>query len=238
MKQYELDMFPVPVTVMTLGEKSREMNKKLIADLEDDMEKNFEAPKRSSINVWQSNFTIENRYESFKGVRQYFFDLCKPTLRRAGFQGNLDEYLVCEDFWGNINDSPWGFHTPHFHGHGKSVFGGVYFPSSGILDGKNLSDDQNLDELVEITASSSPPPGSLVLMDPAINIKRQVYPLGDTLKRYPYYGLELCITPKEGTLVIFPHYISHYVTPTEKFNFKRYSIPFSINMKRHVLYYE
>lgn len=238
MQQVELDLFPVPVTVMTLGEQSREMNKELIRDLEDDKKNNYEAPMRSSINVWQSNFTIEKRYDSFFNLKDYFFNLAKPTLRRAGFQGNLEQYMECEDFWGNVNDTPWGFHTPHYHGHGKSVFSGVYFPSSGILDGKNLSDDQDLNHLVELTASSAPPPGSIVFMDPSVNIKRQVFPLGDTLKRYPYYGLELCVVPKEGTLVLFPHYLTHYVTPTEKLNFKRYSIAFSINLKRQVLFNE
>lgn len=238
MQQVELDLFPVPVTVMTLGEQSRAMNQKIIVDLEDDKFHNYEAPLRSSVNVWQSNFTLENRYDTFQYLQDYFFELSKPTLHRAGFQGNLNDYMICEDFWGNINESPWGFHTPHYHGHGKTVFSGVYFPSSGVLDGKNLSDDQNLDELVELTATSTPPAGAIVFMDPSINIKRQVFPLGDKLKRYPYYGLELCIVPKEGTLVLFPHYVTHYVTPTEKFNFKRYSIPFSINLKKHVFYNE
>ena len=232
MKSLTLEAFAVPITIMNLGESSREMNKQLVKDLHEDMETNNKAPIRTGVHVWQSNFNLESRFESVKALQDTFFDLAEPTLRKAGFTGDLREYLVCEDFWGNINESPFAFHTPHFHGCGYTVFSGVYYPSSGIDNGVNVSDTQNLDDIAQLKASSLPAPGDIVFMDPSINIKRQVYPLGEKLNRYPYYGLEICLTPKEGTLVLFPHYVTHFVAPTEKFNFTRYSIPFSINLKR------
>jgi hypothetical protein len=231
MNKIELDLFAVPFAVMTLGENSRSMNKQLIADLEYEKEHNNAAPKRTGVHVWQSNFAMETRYESFQKLKNIFMQYAEPTLRKAGFTGDLNSYMSIEDFWGNINDNPFAFHTPHFHGHGLTVFSGIYYPSSGVQNGASISDSQNLDEIAELKASSIPSPGDIVFMDPALNIKRQVYPLGEKLNRYPYYGLEICLTPKEGTLVFFPHYVSHYVVPTEKENFKRYSIPFSINLK-------
>jgi hypothetical protein len=51
------------------------------------------------------------------------------------------------------------------------------------------------------------------------------------LNRYPYYGLEICIEPREGLLVLFPQWLQHLVTPTEKEGFIRTSVAFNINMK-------
>lgn len=228
----ELDIFPVPLTIVNLGEDSREINKAIIEELELEKTNTKEPPLRSGIGVWQSDFAFETRSKLISEISDMLFELSKPTLKRAGFKGDLNSYLYCTDFWGNINESPYAFNTPHLHGHGQTVFTGVYYPSSGVLDGKHLSDDQDLNQITTIRAGSRPEPGDIVIMDPAGPIKSQVFPYGDYLDRYPYYGLEYCITPKEGTLVLFPHYLMHYVSPTEKTNFKRYSLAFSINYKQ------
>jgi hypothetical protein len=232
MNKLELDLFAVPFMLTTLGEKSRQLNKKLIKDLHEDRNVNPEAPLRTGVHVWQSKFAIEKRYESFSNLVNIIFSTCEPTLRKAGFTGDLSSYMECIDLWGNINENPYAYHTPHFHGHGHTVFTGIYYPSSGVLDGVNISDSENLDELTKIEATSRPKPGSVVFMDPAANVKRQVYPLGDKLNRYPYYSMDIAVTPKESTLLLAPHYVSHYVVPTEKPGLTRYSIPFSINLKR------
>ena len=226
----ELDIFPVPITVINLGENSREMNKILMNELEEEMKDNYDAPLRTGVGVWQSNFGLEKRRETFANLAEMFLDLSIPTLTRAGFLGDLKSYMVCDDFWGNINDSPSAFNSPHIHGHGFTIFSGVYYPTSGILNGEEVSKKQDLDIMTTIRSATRPEPGDLVLMDPSYAVKNQVFPFKIQNNRYPYYGLEYCITPREGTLVLFPNYLMHYVAPTEKENFRRVSIAFSINL--------
>lgn len=225
-----MDLFPVPFHVSQLGEASRQMNGELVRDLYKDREAHPESPIRTGVGgVWQSNFGLENRYDSYKQAAKMFFEFSKPVLNRMGFRGNPDEKFSLCDFWGNINQDPSAFHMPHFHGNGNTILSGVYYPSSGIFNGANLSDNQNLDDPPVIEATSYPKKGSIVFMDPSVDVKRQVF--CDDLVRYPYYGLELSIIPKEGLLILFPHYLTHLVTPTATSNLTRISLAFSINFK-------
>ena len=74
-----------------------------------------------------------------------------------------------------------------------------------------------------------PESGDLVLFDPAAAEKRQVIPA--FVKRYPYYGSEICVKPKKSHLVIFPNYLTHMVAPIDKDDFIRLSISFSVRKK-------
>jgi hypothetical protein len=225
-----MDLFPIPFQVSQLGEASRVMNFKLVNDLYKDKEVHPDSPIRTGIGgVWQSNFGLENRYESYREAANMFFGFAKPVLYRMGFRGDLDSRFSLCDFWGNINENPSAFHMPHFHGNGNTILSGVYYPSSGYISGKCISDNQDLNEKPVIEATSYPKPGSIVFMDPAVDIKRQVF--CDDLVRYPYYGLEISIIPKEGVLILFPHYLTHLVTPTVTPNFTRISLAFSINFR-------
>ena len=153
----------------------------------------------------------------------------KPAIARAGLQGNLDEQLDLNGIYANINDKAYASHLPHIHGFGDSIFIGVYYPSSGILNGKHVSDNQDLNQAPNIYASSRPNPGDIMFIDPAANTKKQV--ISSNMKRYPYYSLDMCVTPREGLLLLAPHYMSHLVTPTEKDNFDRISISFDVRLK-------
>ena len=82
---------------------------------------------------------------------------------------------------------------------------------------------------MELKASSVPESGDLVLFDPASSDKRQVIPA--FVKRYPYYGSEICIKPKKSHLVIFPNYLTHMVAPITEKNFIRMSVSFSFRKK-------
>lgn len=225
-----LDLFPIPVTVINLGEKSRQLNKSLLEAIK--KEKELTSPeKRSGIGVWQSHTKLEDRHEQFKQLQTTFFDYFKPYLRRVGYtKCVLEDCFVLEEFWANYNNSPHAYHMPHIHGDGNTLFSAVYFPTSGFQDGVALSDTQDLDSKVKIVAKSQPEPGSLVLLDPSCSLKTAVTD-SKNLYRYPYYGMEISVVPREGVMVMFPQYLSHLVTPTEKAGFERYSIAFDINKK-------
>lgn len=230
LRDINLDLFPTPFGVINFGEESRELNKKILDIIFEEKEKGT-SQLRTGVGVWQSVPNLETKYDLFNELKDAFFDRAKPLLKKAGFTGELNSYLECGDFWANYNDSPYAYHTPHIHGTGKAVFSGVYYPSSGILNGQHLSEIENLNSDPIIKSSGQPDPGNIVFLDPAAAIKSQVYP-GQNLNRYPYYGLEICIEPREGLLVLFPQWLQHLVTPTEKDNFIRTSIAFNINIKR------
>jgi len=222
-----IDLFPVPFSIMSLGEESRELNKELIEDTYSEEKLNIDISNQSGQHLWQSLEYLENKYLSYKKLSNIVFELAKPILKKAGFGGNIEEYLACQTLWANINRCPYAYHTPHIHGNGTCIFTGVYFPTSGFLNGQSISEDEDLNLPVDICSKKYPDPGSLVFIDPASTIKSQV--TTDNLKRYPYYGANINVTPREGTLVIFPHYLTHLVVPTRKENFTRISIGFNIN---------
>jgi len=230
LRDINLDLFPTPFSIINFGESSRELNKKIL-DMIFEEKETSKSQLRTGVGVWQSPPGLEQKYDIFTELKSLFFNRSKFTLSKAGFKDNIESYLEIGDFWVNYNDSPYAYHTPHIHGTGQAVFSGVYYPSSGILNGEHLSAKQDLNANPVIESSGQPKPGNIVFLDPAAAIKGQVYP-GEHLNRYPYYGLEICIEPREGLLVLFPQWLQHLVTPTEKEGFIRTSLAFNINMKR------
>lgn len=224
-----LDLFAVPLCIMTLGEESREMNKELIEDIYKE-ESSTEGKKRSGFHVWQSDVDLEQKYDSFKKFSSLIFEASKPILSRAGFSNNFDQYLNPQpNMWANVNRSPDAFHVPHMHSNGTTLFTGVYFPTSGFRNGVSISDSQDLNIEDVVISSTSPVPGSIVFQDPAMNVKAQVRPISPgKFKNYPYNGGNVHIIPKEGTIIFFPHYLTHFVMPTCEKNFTRISIAFNI----------
>lgn len=221
------NLFPIPVGIKNLGEESRELNKQIIKEIY--KLKEIENSKtRSGKNLFQTGADLHTRSDFFNELCGVFFNHMKPYLESVGIN---DPDINCEidGLWFNYNNSPHAFHIPHIHGSGKTLFSGVYYPSSGILDGKELSDDQNLNENVNFETKVDIKPGSIVLLDPSFVAKTTV--LADFIKRKPYYLQQVCLEPKAGTLLLFPAYLPHYVVPTQKENLERFSLVFSVNKK-------
>lgn len=228
-----IDAFAVPISFFFLGEQSRDMNKQMVSDIYKERDTSNYKMSRSGMGIWQSTIDLEKKYKVFSEFKDSIKSIVFGTLQKVGFGGDIDSYIKIEEFWANIDETPYGYNTPHIHGVGSTAYAGVYYPSSGIQDGKHLSDNEHLGELKnDIEASNRPKPGSLVFLDPGGNAKSLIGPDREDFKRYPYYSLPICITPREGTLVLFPAYLMHYVTPTEKDNFTRISVAFSVNIKR------
>jgi hypothetical protein len=227
MKSYNLNAFAIPIAYGTFGEQSRALNKILIHDIFEELN-SIVSVGRSAVNVKQTNYRMEQRYSSFKILQDIIKEFALPYIQRCGIKKeNIDVY----DFWANLNQNPTAFHMPHSHSIHAGIFTGVYFPSSGIENEIHLSQNQNLDEDPQLISTGTPSPGSLVLLDPNENIKSAI--ATKHTEKYPYFGNPLCISPKEGIIILFPSYISHLVTPTENPNLTRLSIAFNIRVIPH-----
>lgn len=221
-----IDAFPMPVTVATFGEASRPLNKRLLADTERSMVE-MEIEQRTGIGINQTISGLEDHYDSYRELADIITEFSKPIIYDTGTKNNPNN-IRSEFFWANRNTSATAFHMPHSHQLDGYMWTGVYFPTSGIENGIHLSESENLDQLVQVTSDTQPYPGALTLLDPIQFVKQ-----GTATKltdRYPYWGNPLNIRPKEGTIVMFPTYLPHLVTPTEKEGFYRVSIAFYVKV--------
>lgn len=221
--QYNMDIFAVPISVTNFGEESRDLNKQLLYDCERIYE-DEQTEQRTGIGVHQSKTGLETKYDSFQRLQKIISSASKDTVQRGGTQSSN---VQATGFWININTDPCAYNMPHSHSF-SYMWTGVYFPTSGFDNNHEISSDQDLDEFTEILSSSKPNPGSLVLLDPNEHTKSGI--ADRNTSRYPYWGNPICITPREGTLVIFPSYLPHMVTPTCKDHFKRISIAFMVEI--------
>ena len=217
------DAFPIPVCVTTLGESMRDLNKQLISDQKQEIDTN--TMRRSGVNVKQTETKLDKKYESYnllsKRIDHYCYNFIKnicPNITNAKSSA----------YFGNINDDKMAFHMPHSHSFDGFTFTGVYFPSSGFRNNVAISDQQNLDEPISLSSSTQPPDGSLVILDPLEYVKTGLAPEG--APKYPYFGNPICVVPKESTLIMFPSYLPHMVTPTREDNFVRISIAFNVTV--------
>jgi hypothetical protein len=195
-----LPLWSVPIALVNFGETMRAVNKDLIKDILAEADDN-QASTRSGINVWQSNGGLETKYGSFAAmamnIKQSVFAIL-PNLGFGGFADRYDELFEVKELWANIIYKPGGFHIPHIHGSGETLFSGVYYPTSGFeyndtdtnFKMKPLYPDEDLSVIPpeQFLANSNPKPGDLMLMDPAAGLKRQVIP--EWVQRYPFYGSE------------------------------------------------
>lgn len=229
-----LRLFPVPVSISNFGEDAKEMNESLIADIFSEQAMNPVSAGRSAIDGWQSEGYMDEKYESFAILRENIKNVLYSLLPGFGFayDGNYDDVFDLGMLWANILTNKSAYHIPHIHGTGETVFSGVYYPTSGLTNILGEYHDYYQDEDyedVDIRASSVPESGDLVLFDPAAAEKRQVIPA--FVNRYPYYGSEICIQPKQSHLVIFPNYLTHMVAPITLSDYIRLSISFSLKKK-------
>lgn len=224
-------LFPVPVSIVNFGEEAKELNESLIADAFSEQNMVPETAGRSAVNGWQSEGYMDEKYESFALLRENIKTIIYNLLPKYGFETDFpyDDIFDCGMLWANILTKHSAYHMPHIHGTGETLFSGVYYPSSGLTPQyEDYFTNEDYSD-VEIRASSVPESGDLVLFDPAAVEKRQVIPA--FVKRYPYYGSEICIKPKKSHLIIFPNYMTHMVAPITMDNFYRLSVSFSFRKK-------
>lgn len=216
--------FPLPITFANVGSSSREFNHLLIEDLYKEIEDEGSVT-RTGIGVHQTLAGMEERSENFRRLGDYLKPIMMNHVNHSGYQNVVDFHVM--GMWGNINEkSPYAYHIPHTHGV-HNDFTVVYFPSSGIINGKELSDDEDLDQMPDPAATQQPPPGSLVIMDPSGFVKQSMIGSSPFIQRHPFHGQPICVQPRAGFMVILPSYVPHMVTPTENPELTRISISFA-----------
>lgn len=199
----KIDAFAIPIFHDTL-DISSDVNDVLW----ETVIKHEQTQDRSGKNVKQTNLGLEQQYACFASLASIITNWSREKIIATGSDPELGEAM---SFWANYINKPYSFHMPHAHTVNGFMWTGVYFPKG------------DPDEVLE--SSNLPKPGSLVLMDPLGAMKTSM--ASNKTQLWPYWGNPICIQPKESTVVIFPSYLSHMVTPTET-NEERMSIAFSI----------
>ena len=217
-------IFPSPFGYCNFGEENRELNKQLIKDI--DYDRSVGTGKQRSFkhnaSSWQSHPEMEKKYDSFKILKEQVQYAIKPILKHSGFEQRVVDKLWVENFWANLIFDAGGYSTPHFHGSGKTLWSGVYYPQ-GMGEEENNLDEFKEEDYIQLGHKKGD--GILVLFDAAKLVKAQVYKPFETGE---YYGQEVTVVPRASLLVLFPAWMSHMVTPlTKKEN--RYSISFACN---------
>ena len=216
-------LFASPFGYANFGTENSELNKQLINDIE--TERELDTGKDRTFKYydasWQSFSIMESKYESFETLREQIQYSLKPIMKHSGFEQEVVDNCKVENLWANLIFDAGGYSTPHFHGSGRTLWSGVYYP-------QGMEENDNLDEFTEerwIQLGHRDGDGILVLFDAAKFTKAQVYKPFETGE---YYGQEVTVLPRESLLVLFPAWMGHMVTPlTKKEN--RYSISFACN---------
>lgn len=202
-------MFSVPISIGAIEFD----NTGILKDIRNDNTDN----QRSGINVQQSNFGLETKYDSFRTLQTRLDTELSPYLQFSGLSKGVSFHT--NNYWFNRITSPTSYHMPHVHSFSRSVFSGVYFPLSIGTDFFEITDN--------------PAPGSLVLLDPSRDIKNGVA-FFQFIDRTQFFGTSVCLTPVEGHFVVFPSYIQHMVTPIVNHK-ERISVAFDIMLNRNNL---
>lgn len=227
-----------PIILANFGADAAPLNKDLITDILREAEENDASATRSGLFAWQSKGGLEKKYASFGTLAENIEATAFAVMPKLGFVGqDLKECFQVEELWANIQMKPGAFHIPHIHGSGETLFSGVYYPTTGFHyeeDGtlKPIHEKEDLEQDAEFLANSNPRPGDLMLFDPASSVKRQVIP--EWVQRYPFYGSEFTLTPRQSQLIIFPNYIEHMVAPLTEANLMRMSISFCLTKRLQV----
>ena len=184
-----IDAFPIPLFTFDMSSETDDLNKELLRETQIALRGQTET--RTGVDAVQTVAGLENQYSSFAALQGIISEVSTQLLERG---------CVAEPLWTKMITEPHGYHMPHSHRIGNYMWNGIYFPMS--LDGP------------PVNSSSQPPAGSLVLLDPLEFVKSGV--ADEKTERYPYWGNPICITPKAGTLVLFPVYLPHMVAPVGK----------------------
>ncbi len=157
---------------------------------------------RSNVAGWHSDANIFKRPQpSFVEACKHFVEACKPTIARYLAKDGLKEkQFECEG-WVNVNP-PNAYNQVHTHD--RYDLSGVYY--------------------VKVPKQSSKESGALQFLNPSY-------------RGGPYSDLftamnpsKFTLNPSEGTLVIFPSAMPHWVLPNRE-NEDRISIAFNLRLK-------
>tara|TARA_B100000780_G_C21030625_1_gene413242 strand:- start:34 stop:816 length:783 start_codon:yes stop_codon:yes gene_type:complete len=221
-------LWPVPFGWSNIGEKYRELNKRLVEDIE--TERGLDEGKGGTFKNndlgWQSKNTMEQKYTSFSELVPIIKSIATPIMHRSGLHESVTSNV--QNLWANVILGQGGYSFPHTHGQGDTLWTGVYYPK-GLQDIENLDELEVSDTFQHGTARGG---GMLVVRDGNLS-KGLVKATRDGASRTAY-DRNFSVIPRESLLVLFPAWLEHMVTPTEN-DEKRYSISFGIFRKSNIV---
>jgi len=220
-------LWPTPFGWANLGEDYRELNKRLVNDMETEMELDSLGNGGTFYNNnlgWQSKNAMEKKYTSFAQLVPTISAVATALMGKSGVRSN--EGSNVKNLWANVILGQGGYSFPHTHGYGDTLWSGVYYP-------KGLEDIENLDELdvgENLSHGIKQGGGNLIIRDSNIS---KVLVQAESYNASDIYERNFSITPRESLLVLFPAWVEHMVTPTDN-DVKRYSISFGIFRKPEI----
>jgi len=221
-------LWPTPFGWANLGEDYRELNKRLVDDIETEMklgDNGKDGTFRNNNLGWQSKNSMEDRYPSFTQLVSTISSVAGALMEKSGVASNEGTNNV-RNLWANVIFGQGGYSFPHTHGMGDTLWSGVYYP-------KGLEDIENLDELdvgENLSHGIKQGGGNLIIRDSNIS---KVLVQAESYNTSDIYERNFSITPRESLLVLFPAWVEHMVTPTDN-DVKRYSISFGIFRKPEI----
>ena len=108
-------IFPSPLGYVNFGEGNRDLNKRLIEDIETEMSESEGKTKtfRKNDMSWQSFTRMERKYSSFEELRLYISDSAKPILQESGVTYAAAQQHRTEGLWANVVLGAGGYSRPH-----------------------------------------------------------------------------------------------------------------------------
>ena len=213
--------FPIAIMHHLFGCSFNDLNKRLINDIDSEIASKQTIERTGGKEIIQTAAFLETKYQSFKELSNNICLIVQPFFKQIGV---METNITVIDFWANVNESVAGFHMPHSHT-GKSIYTGVYFPTTGFIDKVEIEEKFNQPI---IKSESNPPPSSLVLLDPLEFVKTTT--ITNKVLRYPYFGNPICFQPQKSLMVMFPNYLPHMTIPNKNNNLKRISIGFNVGI--------
>ena len=91
--------FPVPVILYNFGKESHDLNVSLVKDILNEKKSDGDGKVASNMGGWHSTLKMEERYPSFKTLRDKIEECSNDYCRQTGYEDGL----IVEKLWANIN---------------------------------------------------------------------------------------------------------------------------------------
>ena len=163
---------------------------------------------------WQSKkilFTTED--PCLKKIAEFILFSIGSISKIISPNIDMNNFNIGSEGWININETG-SLHFPHTHG--GSTFSGVFYVKVPVTKKINDNDINK--------------PGFLEFLDPRNDVTGFALGIQD-LKDSMTFKQQMLVKPKEGTLLIFPAWLKHWVYPNTN-NEERISLSFNTLLKK------
>ncbi|GAB2505227.1 TIGR02466 family protein [Microbulbifer agarilyticus] len=199
-------VFSTPILVRDI-ENSGDVNKRL-EEIILESESTTPGRTRSNIGSWDSQKDFfEWPFEEIQTVKLWIARAVKEiTLKttKQKFEPRAQEMLA--HAWANVSR---GDSYRKIHNHESCTWSGVYYVKSDLVKEK------------------SPSSGNIEFLDPRMLCLQAELPNSS-------FGSRLRVVPRPGRLVVFPHWLQHYVNPVEDDSL-RICVAFNVKIETHTV---